>query len=127
MNFVFVERPDLHAEVGPGAELGFGVQSRNGVGTSDLLVTLFADGSPEDLGRCATLGSIALARSLQAVELDEGSKRGLELVPPSEAASAKDNPHAYPFRTALATHNADINKTNQHAKHAVFTRAIVRT
>ena len=47
-------------------------------------MTLLPDGSPEVLRGCAPLGSIALVRSLEVVEVDEGSKRVLELLPPSE-------------------------------------------
>ncbi len=35
----------------------------------------------------APLGSVTLVRSLVVVELDQGGKRGLELVPPPEVAS----------------------------------------
>ena len=61
------------------------VQSRNGVDTLGLFVTLLPDGSPEDSGGCATLGSGALVTSLEVVEPDEGCEGSLELGMSSEA------------------------------------------
>jgi len=52
-------------------------------------VVLLLEGSPEEFRSCATLGLVALVSSLQVVELDEGSERGLELVPASEVASSE--------------------------------------
>jgi len=56
-------------------------QYRNGVDTSALVVTLFTDGAPEDLVGCPSLGAVALVRTLEVVELDEGcvqSRSGVE-------------------------------------------------
>ena len=48
-----------------------GVQYRKGVNTLDLLMTLFPDGTPEDLSGSSYLGSVSLMWPLEAVELDE--------------------------------------------------------
>jgi hypothetical protein len=42
--------------------------------TSGLLLTLLADGTPGDLGRSSTLGTIPLVRSVEVVELEERSE-----------------------------------------------------
>ena len=68
------------------------VQSRKGVDTSVLLVTLFANGAPEDLSRSPSLGPVALVRSLEVVEAQERIQRCLQLEPPAEVTSPEGDP-----------------------------------
>ena len=76
------------------------------------------DGTPEDLGGGSSLGSIALVRSVEVVELKERSERWLQLISAPGLASTKDNP-------PIA--NCELSRCGPQAGHASAMAMILRS